>query len=708
MVAAWGATFFDRGGDGGGDGDSSGASTASQEVTEILEGVEEAMAGLDVIADQDKNGSDIGDADEDDKFSGSHLRTIDPQTAQLSQPPVVHPHHPFMPQQQHNIAHHIPNMFQMLYKDNQPSTSSAKIPGLNHQSLLNTEQSPRNLAHQGLPTHSSPMNTKWPQAAGIINVDELMRKSEALEMSHKERRNHDGTMTLPFIEADELERRFFNSKDSAAEVHPSINTSLCDLMELIKSQNEELKSMNSKMQQQAQLESNLRTANLQIEVLSKEVRLLSASLERIHAASSVNLLNEEKLNEHLERQARKTDESVANALHLFTENMKGSMIEHVGKVVSADIKTNVMPKLEQSLDAIKDKLSNELNHKLSSVDNAIRNSVTKVFKTKSVTDGIGQCLSADLKGALRSLYQDALGPSFEKGCNNVVQQLNSTFQTGTQQYTKNLETHLSQLRKAIEGQKYPVIQQMKATADMLAQNNVQQKQANSQLLGYVEFLQSQGQGASRQVSLDEEKLLKLLNEHSESMSKQVRDIVSEKLACILKDHEVAIKDQFESALRSVTPAPSTSSFSDHHQQLKAQISQNLHLNKYNNAFQQALSASDLKLVEFTCEHADPSVVFGDQCLLSQSVLLSLIQQLAANLEAKTELKYRYLDEAIVSLDPNDPVTKEHLNSVMEQLCSSLINFLEHKSGGMLDRDLRKLLKRATVLLKSHPRSLLKY
>lgn len=49
-----GSHFFDRGGDGGGDGDSSGASTASQEVTEILEGVEEAMAGLDVIADQDK------------------------------------------------------------------------------------------------------------------------------------------------------------------------------------------------------------------------------------------------------------------------------------------------------------------------------------------------------------------------------------------------------------------------------------------------------------------------------------------------------------------------------------------------------------------------------------------------------------------------------------------------------------------------------
>ena len=50
-----------------------------------------------------------------------------------------------------------------------------------------------------------------------------------------------------------------------------------------------------------------------------------------------------------------------------------------------------------------------------------------------MTDGIGQCLSTDLKGTLRSLYQDALGPSFEKGCSNVVQQLNSTFQVGTQQ-----------------------------------------------------------------------------------------------------------------------------------------------------------------------------------------------------------------------------------------------------------------------------------
>lgn len=64
-------------------------------------------------------------------------------------------------------------------------------------------------------------------------------------------------------------------------------------------------------------------------------------------------LSEEKLNEHLERQARKTDESVANALHLFTENMKGSMIEHVGKVVSADIKTNVMPSKCLSGDCLK-------------------------------------------------------------------------------------------------------------------------------------------------------------------------------------------------------------------------------------------------------------------------------------------------------------------------------------------------------------------
>lgn len=67
----------------------------------------------------------------------------------------------------------------------------------------------------------------------------------------------------------------------------------------------------------------------------------------------------------------------------------------------------------------------------------------------------------------------------------------------------------------------------------------------------------------------------------------------------------------------------------------------------NAAFQQALSASDLGLVVLVCERTEPDRVFSavgpDQnprCILQQPVILSLVQQLSADLGHRTELKHR--------------------------------------------------------------------
>lgn len=70
----------------------------------------------------------------------------------------------------------------------------------------------------------------------------------------------------------------------------------------------------------------------------------------------------------------------------------------------------------------------------------------------------------------------------------------------------------------------------------------------------------------------------------------------------------------------------------------------------NAAFQQALSASDLGLVVLVCEKTEPSRVFSctgaqgqaARCILQQPVILSLVQQLSADLGHRTELKHRYL------------------------------------------------------------------
>lgn len=61
----------------------------------------------------------------------------------------------------------------------------------------------------------------------------------------------------------------------------------------------------------------------------------------------------------------------------------------------------------------------------------------------------------------------------------------------------------------------------------------------------------------------------------------------------------------------------------------------------NAAFQQALSASDLNLLVKLCERVNPQQVFSQTpCPLQQPVLLSLIQQLSADLTTQTELKQK--------------------------------------------------------------------
>jgi enhancer of mRNA-decapping protein 4 len=61
----------------------------------------------------------------------------------------------------------------------------------------------------------------------------------------------------------------------------------------------------------------------------------------------------------------------------------------------------------------------------------------------------------------------------------------------------------------------------------------------------------------------------------------------------------------------------------------------------NQAFEYVLSASDLNLVLYLCENVRSAELFSIQpCPLQIPVILSLIQQLAADLTTHQELKYR--------------------------------------------------------------------
>lgn len=115
-----------------------------------------------------------------------------------------------------------------------------------------------------------------------------------------------------------------------------------------------------------------------------------------------------------------------------------------------------------------------------------------------------------------------------------------------------------------------------------------------------------------------------------------------------------------------TPAPS---IFDVQEQIKNLLAQG----QINSAFHQALVANDLNLVEFTLEKAEYKVVFNP-CPLQQTVLLSLIQQIGADLSNHSELKQKYLADAILNLNLLDSTTKEHAPKVMRELMQHCQNY----------------------------------
>lgn len=134
-------------------------------------------------------------------------------------------------------------------------------------------------------------------------------------------------------------------------------------------------------------------------------------------------------------------------------------------------------------------------------------------------------------------------------------------------------------------------------------------------------------------------------------------------------HTSSINESVLSAVHSQahTPAPTLYDVQEQIKQLLAQ-------GQINTAFHHALVANDLNLVEYTLEKADYKQVFNP-CPLQQPVLLSLIQQIAADMNNHNDLKQRYLSDAIVSLDVHDATTKEHAPKITRELYQHCQNFI---------------------------------
>ncbi|CAH2065850.1 unnamed protein product, partial [Iphiclides podalirius] len=131
----------------------------------------------------------------------------------------------------------------------------------------------------------------------------------------------------------------------------------------------------------------------------------------------------------------------------------------------------------------------------------------------------------------------------------------------------------------------------------------------------------------------------------------------------------------------------------------AEIKEQIKAGNVNGSFERALSSADLSLVMAACRAADPARLFSGRCELRQCVLLSLIQQLATDMVHDTQLKCRYLEEAIINLNTLDPVTRSHLPTIVEEVQKHLTKFLKSYPSHVASRRITLIIMAAKDLLK---------
>ncbi|KNC76096.1 hypothetical protein SARC_11394 [Sphaeroforma arctica JP610] len=109
--------------------------------------------------------------------------------------------------------------------------------------------------------------------------------------------------------------------------------------------------------------------------------------------------------------------------------------------------------------------------------------------------------------------------------------------------------------------------------------------------------------------------------------------------------------------------------------LWAAINKLLLAEKYEGAFNKSLNAVHLPTLERLCTTLDMERILKSQPpVISQPVLLSLIQQLSTNLKTGTVMKLSVVRTALVSLDRNDKIVQQHRMGLLQQVSNSLKAF----------------------------------
>lgn len=359
------------------------------------------------------------------------------------------------------------------------------------------------------------------------------------------------------------------------------------------------------------------------------------------------------------------------------------------KALKDEIRTNIQAHMSKCIEPFKEQIPHEIAEKLKATESFIKDQISKLFKSKTILDSISQAVSQSIQSAMISSYRDTFQkivvPSFEKSCQTMFAQINSAFKKGTDDYLQEFNNFSVNQKKLFDEQREPLINQLKSINDNI-QNNLSLLSSN--LAHTVQVQIDQNIRSSNAILQD-------------TIISSVKAIIKEELTVSMREQQAHLTDRMISFIRqsgAMTPAnmgayiasAPTPTFGN--QESKQRMLAYLQKGSYNDAFQTALCAADLSLLVQLCESVSPNQLFETKpCVLQQPVLMSLIQQLSTDLNTHTELKVKYLEEALMNLDQTNALTREHIPQIMPLVVTKLQQFIQSYPNNKITKSVRMLL-----------------
>ncbi|KAG0566280.1 hypothetical protein KC19_7G051900 [Ceratodon purpureus] len=258
-----------------------------------------------------------------------------------------------------------------------------------------------------------------------------------------------------------------------------------------------------------------------------------------------------------------------------------------------------------------------------SVGAKLEGTVTRQIQTQFQT--IGRQV---LQEALRTCFESTVLPAFERTCRSMFDHVESSFQNGMSEYTQHAQEQLLSSHSDLASTLKDTVHSATLLADSL----------KGELADGQKKLLTLAENASANAA----RTLPVNNQLNGGLPDQVRI------------HVLSLQHLEESLDPTI------------------ELSRLLKEGKLEEAFNKALSLSDVAVVSWLCMQLDEAHLFSTVPLpLSQGVLLSLVQQLGCDLGKDTVRKLSWIREAALALNPDDPLLAPHMRPFLQQLYQNL-------------------------------------